>query len=56
MQQYNIGALFEQIPVDVVGPLSETHARNWYLLVVINYFMELLEVYTMTNQEAVIAN
>ena len=52
MQQYNVGAPFERIAVDVMGPLPESSKGNRYLLVAMDYFTKWPEVIPVRNQEA----
>jgi hypothetical protein len=48
MQQYNVGAPFERIAIDVAG--SDQGSR--YLLIAMDYFTKWPEVYAIPNQEA----
>lgn len=52
MQVYNVGAPFERIALDVVGPLPKSHSGNKYMLVVADYFSKWPEVIPMPNQQA----
>lgn len=52
MQQYNSGAPFERIAMDVAGPFPVTDTGNRYVLVVMDYFSKWPEVYAIPNQEA----
>ena len=52
LQQYNSGAPFERIAMDVAGTFAISNAGNRYVLVVMNYFRKWLEVYGIPNQEA----
>lgn len=52
MQQYIVGAPFERVAVDVLGPLPRTNKGNRYLLMVMDYFSKWPEVIPMPNQEA----
>ena len=52
MQQYNVGAPFERIAMDVAGPFPITDNGNKYVLVVMDYFSKWPEVYPIPNQEA----
>ncbi|KAJ8916397.1 hypothetical protein NQ315_014607 [Exocentrus adspersus] len=38
MQQYNVGAPFERIAIDVAGLFPRSEAVNRYILVVMDYF------------------
>lgn len=52
LQQYNTGAPFERVAMDVAGPFPTSNAGNRYVLVVIDYFSKWPEVYALPNQEA----
>jgi transposase InsO family protein len=52
MHQYNIGAPFERIAIDVAGPFPRSDHRNRYLLISMDYFTKWLEVDAIPNQEA----
>lgn len=52
LQQYNVGAPFERIAMDVAGPFPISSAGNRYVLVVMDYFSKWPEVYAIPNQEA----
>ncbi|XP_037813635.1 uncharacterized protein LOC119604837 [Lucilia sericata] len=52
LQQYNSGAPFERIAMDVAGPFPVSDAGNRYVLVVMDYFSKWPEVYAIPNQEA----
>ena len=52
MQQYNSGAPFERIAMDVAGPFPTSDSGNRYVLVVMDYFSKWPEVYAIPNQEA----
>jgi hypothetical protein len=52
LQIYNVGAPFERIAIDVMGPLPRTDNENRYLLVVMDYFTKWPEVYPIKDQEA----
>ena len=52
MQQYNVGAPFERIAIDVAGPFPASDRGNKYLLVVMDYFTKWPEVYAVPNQES----
>lgn len=49
---YNMGVPFERIAIDVTGLLSRTEKGNRYILVIMEYFTKLPEVYPTENQEA----
>ena len=42
----------EQIAIDILGPLPLTESGNKYLLVAMDYFTKLLEMYPLPNQTA----
>ncbi|GFV77191.1 retrovirus-related Pol polyprotein from transposon 412 [Trichonephila clavipes] len=45
LHRYNVGAPFERIAFDILGPLPRTVSGNKYLLVVMDYFTKWPEVY-----------
>ncbi|MCQ7131118.1 DDE-type integrase/transposase/recombinase [Salmonella enterica] len=53
LQKYNVGAPFERMAVDILGPLPTTERGNRYLLVAQDYFTKWPEVIPVPNQEAV---
>jgi hypothetical protein len=52
MHQYNVGAPFERIAIDIAGPFPESDRGNRYLLIAMDYFTKWPEVYAIPNQEA----
>jgi transposase InsO family protein len=50
MHQYNVGAPFERIAIEVAGPFSLTD--KGYLLIPMDYFTKWPEAYALTYQEA----
>jgi hypothetical protein len=52
MHQYNVGAPFERIVIDVAGPFPRSDQGNQYLLFAMDYFTKWPEVYVIPNQEA----
>ncbi|GFT05968.1 hypothetical protein TNCV_3927031 [Trichonephila clavipes] len=52
LHRYNVGAPFERIAFDILGPLPRTASGNKYLLVVIDFFTKWPEVYPIPDQEA----
>jgi hypothetical protein len=52
MHQYNVGAPFERIAIDVAGPFPRSDKGNRYLLIAMEYFTKWPEVYPIPNQEA----
>jgi hypothetical protein len=52
MHQYNVGATFKRIAIDVAGPIPLSNQGNWYPLVTTDYFMKWQEAYAIPNQEA----
>ncbi|GFW21947.1 retrovirus-related Pol polyprotein from transposon 412 [Trichonephila clavipes] len=52
LHRYNVGAPFEHIAFDILGPLPRTASGNKYLLVVMDYFTKWPEVYPIPDQEA----
>ncbi|GFU92310.1 retrovirus-related Pol polyprotein from transposon 412 [Trichonephila clavipes] len=51
LHRYNVGAPFERIAFDILGPLPRTASGNKYLLVVMDYFTKWPEVYPIPDQE-----
>ncbi|XP_076660385.1 uncharacterized protein LOC143363724 [Halictus rubicundus] len=49
---YNVGAPFERIALDIVGPLPKSMTGNRYALVVVDYFSKWPEVIPLPNQKA----
>ncbi|GFX91059.1 transposon Tf2-9 polyprotein [Trichonephila clavipes] len=52
LHRYKVGAPFERIAFDILGPLPRTASGNKYLLVVMGYFTKWPEVYPIPDQEA----
>ena len=52
MGTVRVGAPFERIAVDLMGPLNETERRNRYILVVQDYFSKWVEAYPVPNEQA----
>ena len=52
MKQFSVGAQFEHIALDIVGPLPENQQGNRYILVFSDYFTRWVEAFAMANQEA----
>jgi hypothetical protein len=51
MHQYNVGAPFERIAIDVAGPFPRSDQGNRQLFIARNYFTKWPEVYAIPNQE-----
>jgi hypothetical protein len=51
MHQYNVGAPFERIAIDIAGPFPESDRGSRYLLVAMDYFTKWPEVYAIPSQE-----
>uniref|UniRef100_A0A8C9Y874 Gypsy retrotransposon integrase-like protein 1 n=1 Tax=Sander lucioperca TaxID=283035 RepID=A0A8C9Y874_SANLU len=47
-----VGAPFERIAVDLMGPLNETERRNRYIIVVQDCFSKWVEAYPVPNEQA----
>jgi hypothetical protein len=54
MHLCNIGKPIKFIAIDIARPFSETKRGTWYFLITMDYFTNLLEVYVIPNQEALI--
>ncbi|GFV21185.1 retrovirus-related Pol polyprotein from transposon 297 [Trichonephila clavipes] len=52
LQLYNVGAPFERIAFDILGPLPRSSEGNNNILVVMDYFTKWPEAYPISDQEA----
>jgi hypothetical protein len=52
MHQYNVGAPFERIAIDVAGPFPRSDQENRHLLIAMDYFTKWPESYAVSDQEA----
>ncbi|GFV45329.1 retrovirus-related Pol polyprotein from transposon 412 [Trichonephila clavipes] len=52
LQLYNVGAPFERIAFDILGPLSRSSNGNINILVAMDYFTKWPEAYRIPDQEA----
>ncbi|GFS70034.1 retrovirus-related Pol polyprotein from transposon 412 [Trichonephila clavipes] len=52
LQLYNVGAHFERIAFDILGPLPKSSDGNNNILVVMDYFTKWHEAYPIHDQEA----
>ncbi|GFU94883.1 retrovirus-related Pol polyprotein from transposon 412 [Trichonephila clavipes] len=52
LQLYNVGAPFERIAFDILGPLPRSSDDNNNILVVMDYFIKWTEAYPIPDQEA----
>ncbi|GFU66320.1 retrovirus-related Pol polyprotein from transposon 412 [Trichonephila clavipes] len=52
LQVYNVGAPFERIAFDILGPLLRSSDGNNHILVVKDYFTKWPEAYPIPDQEA----
>ncbi|GFY19213.1 protein NYNRIN [Trichonephila clavipes] len=52
LQLYNVGAPFERIAFDILGPLPRSSDGNNIILVVMDYFTKWPETYPIPDQEA----
>ncbi|GFW29147.1 retrovirus-related Pol polyprotein from transposon 412 [Trichonephila clavipes] len=52
LQLYNVGAPFERIAFDILGPLPRSSEGNNNILVVMDYFTKWPEAYPIPDQEA----
>lgn len=53
LQVYNVGAPFERIQVDILGPLPVSQSGNKYLLVVVDCFTKWPEALPLKNKRAI---
>ena len=53
MKQHLVGAPFERIGMDILGPLPESYHGNKYVLILCDYFTKWTESYPMPDQEAI---
>jgi hypothetical protein len=51
MHQYNVGAPFESIAIDVAGPFPHSDQGNRYLLIAMDYFMKWSQAYAIPDEE-----
>jgi hypothetical protein len=51
MHQYNVGALFERIAIDVEGPFPRSDKGSCYLLITMDHFTKWPEAYAIPDQE-----
>jgi hypothetical protein len=52
MHQYNVGAPFQRIAIDVASPFPRNDQGNRHLLIAMDYFTMRPEAYVTPNQEA----
>ncbi|GBM45473.1 Retrovirus-related Pol polyprotein from transposon 412 [Araneus ventricosus] len=52
LQRYNVGAPFERMALDILGPLPVTTNGNRYVLVMMDYFTKWPEAIPIPDQEA----
>ncbi|CAC5404177.1 unnamed protein product [Mytilus coruscus] len=52
LQQYNVGAPFERIGIDILGPLPKSTRGNKFLLVIGDYFTKWMEAIPIQDMEA----
>ncbi|GBL98848.1 hypothetical protein AVEN_165691-1 [Araneus ventricosus] len=52
LQRYNVGAPFERMTLDILGPFPVTTKGNRYVLVLMNYFTKLPEAIPIPDQES----
>lgn len=52
LRLYNVGAPFERVALDIVGPLPKTSSGNRYALVVVDYFSKWPEIIPIPDQRA----
>lgn len=49
---YGIGNPFENIAIDIAGPFPKSESGNAYIIVIIDYFTKLVEIYLMQDMNA----
>ncbi|UYV73793.1 K02A2.6-like [Cordylochernes scorpioides] len=52
LKTYNVGAPFERIAIDIMGPLPRSDKGNRYILVAMDYFTKWPEAFPLADQEA----
>lgn len=52
MKQYNVGAPFERVAVDILGPFPVSTSGNRYVVIVMDYFSKWPEAYPISNMDA----
>lgn len=52
IKQYNVGAPFERLAMEILGPFPRSNKGNKYLLVVGDYFSKWLDAIPVKDQEA----
>ena len=52
LQIYNVGAPFERLQMDILGPLPKTSSGNRYLLVIVDCFTKWVEAFPLKNSRA----
>ncbi|UYV64930.1 K02A2.6-like [Cordylochernes scorpioides] len=52
LKTYNVGAPFERIAIDIMGPLPRSDMGNRYILVAMDYFTKWPEKFSLADQEA----
>ncbi|GBN73474.1 hypothetical protein AVEN_137965-1 [Araneus ventricosus] len=52
LQRYNVGAPFERMVLDILGPFPVTTKGNRYVLVLMDYFTKWPEAIPIPDQEA----
>ncbi|XP_014672425.1 PREDICTED: dihydropyrimidine dehydrogenase [NADP(+)]-like [Priapulus caudatus] len=52
LKQSEVGAPFERVAIDIMGPLEETEKGNKVIMVVCDYFTKWMECFALPNQEA----
>jgi len=52
LRQYQIGAPFERLAMDIMSPSPESNDGNRYILVVRDYLTKWTEAFVIPNQEA----
>lgn len=51
MKRYLVGEKFEWIVIDIIGLFLKLENRNFYIFVVVDYFLKFMEIFLLLNIE-----